>query len=296
MIYDISWAGRNVSNHGSRLGMQPAAIVNHISAGSMGSMLNTFENPANKCSSHYGISRGGEIVQYVKLERGAWTQGITADKYGRATAPIVREKNCNPNLYSISIEYEGYIDKATGERCGIDGDITEEQFWSGAWLHRFILESVRTSFGVAIPLNPYTVLGHFQIDPVGKPVCPGPKFPWARMHAELAAAGNMTLEAYEERISYFRGNHAQTAHIVALVFRVDDLVSKLAGPWSAEAQRKMDRLTAILERYGFAQEGVSTDQRIKGLYETWRGQGPHANEAFRKLNLVATDAKNEGLM
>lgn len=297
MLYEIHWSGKNITNHGSRQGVKPFVIVNHISAGSMTSMLNTFENPKNQASSHYAISREGEIVQYVKLDRAAWTQGITKERYSAAKTPIVQQMNCNPNLYCISIEHEGYIDKS-GNRLGIDGDITEEQFWATCWLHRFIKESVKMSFGVNITLSPQYVLGHYQLDPVRKPLCPGPKFPWARLYAELAIAENMTFDEYEERIAYLKGDNAQTADIVQLAWRVDDLVAKVTGnsQWMTEAVRKLDRFTAILDKHGFSQEGVSTDERIKDLYEKWRRQGEFADEAFRKLQIIVADAKNENLM
>lgn len=296
MLYEISWAGKNVQNHGSRQGVKPFVIVDHISAGSMTSMLNTFENPANQASSHFAISREGNIVQYVNLDRAAWTQGITKERYKDAKTPIVQQMNCNPNLYCVSIEHEGYIDKKTGERLGIDGDITDAQFWATCWLHRYIKEEVKRQFGVDITLSPQYVLGHFQIDPQRKPLCPGPKFPWSRLYAELAIAESMTLNDYEERLVYLRGGNAQTASIVQLAFRIDDLVGKLEGEWAAEALRKLDRFTAILERHGFAQEGVTVDVRIKDLYEKWRRQGEYAEEAARKLLIIANDAKNENLM
>lgn len=296
MLYDVNWAGKNITNHGSRLGVKPLAIVNHISVGSITSMLNTFENPANQCSSHYGISREGEIVQYVKLDRAAWCQGIVKERYAAAKTPIVQQMNCNPNLYCVAIEYEGYIEKGTGARLGVDGDITEEQFAAGVWLQRFIKESVKTSFGTNIVLGPQYVLGHYQIDPIRKPVCPGPKFPWSRMYAELVIADGMKFEEYEERLSFLRGDHAQTALIVQLAFRIDDLTAKLNGSWAAEAQRKIDMFAAILVTNGFDQEGVETSGRIKGLYEMWRVQGEYHEEAFRKLQIIAADAKNENLL
>jgi len=295
MLYQVSWAGQRITNHASRQGVVPFVIVDHISAGSMTSMLNTFENPANQCSSHFGISRDGDIVQYVDLQRASWCQGITKDRYPQAKTPIVMQMNCNPNLYSISIEHEGYIDKE-GNRLGIDGDITDAQFWATCWLHRWIKEEVKRLYGATISLTPQYVLGHFQIDPVRKPVCPGPKFPWARLYAELAIADGMTLEAYEERISFMRGDNAQAALIVRLAFRIDDLAAKLDGHWGKEARCKLDAYEAILERRGFGQERLTAAERIKALYETWRSGGRWSDEARRKLLIIAEDAQNENLL
>lgn len=304
MLYQIDWAGKNVRNHGSRMGMKPSKIVNHISAGSMTSMLNTFENPVNKASSHYAISREGNIVQYVKLDRASWCQGIVPERYKDAKVPFVREIGRNPNLYCVSIEHEGYVVREDPkdpkspikEYYGLHGDITEEQFRATCWLNRFIKDALKTNFGIDIALTPANVVGHFQIDQIRKPVCPGPKFPWARLYAELAAADSMTLEQYEERLSYLAGDNAKTAHIVALAFRIDELVGKLGGKHDAAARWKLDQFTAILASRGFAIEGVETPGRIKGMYETWRQQGKDSAEAYRKLDLVAVDAKNANLL
>jgi len=306
MLYNISWAGKNVRNYySSRAGHKPIAIVNHISAGSMTSMLNTFENPASKASSDYAISRAGEVVQYVRWQDGhaAWTQGISLEKIPLAKAPIVKAKGVNPNLYCVSIEYEGYVvrenpkDPASPikEYHGLNGDITEEQFWAGVWLHRFIKEEAARIFESEILLNSYHVLGHFQIDK-GKPVCPGPLFPWPRMYAELAIADSMSFEEYEERLSYLRGENAQAALIVQLAFRIDELVGKLGGQWDTAARYKLDRFTTILVQHGFHQDSVPTDKRIKWLYETWRGGEGHSAEAYRKLMVIAGKAKNESLI
>lgn len=296
MLYTVDWAGDNVRNHGSREGVVPFVIVNHISVGSMTSMLNTFENPANQVSSHFAISRDGDIVQYVDLQRESWCQGIVRDRYKDAKTPVVLQMNCNPNLYSISIEHEGYIDRESGERLGIDGDITEAQFWATCWLHRWIKEEVQRIYGVTISLTPQFVLGHFQIDPIRKPFCPGPKFPWARLYAEMAVADKMTLASYEEHVAFMRGDNAQAALIVRLAFRVDDLAAKLGGIWGEEAQRKLDAYTAILTRRGFGQERLTAAQRIKALYETWRDGGKWSEEAVRKLLIIAGDAQNDNLL
>jgi len=306
MLYNISWAGKNVRNYySSRAGHKPLAIVNHISAGTMTSMLNHFENPASKASSDYAISRAGEIVQYVRWQDGhaAWTQGISRDKIPFAKAPLVRAKGVNPNLYCVSIEYEGYVVREDPknpaspikEYHGLNGDITEEQFWAGVWLHRFIKEEAARIFKSDISLNPYHVLGHFQIDK-GKPVCPGPLFPWPRMYAELAIADSMSFEDYEERQTYLRGDNAQAALIVQLAFRIDELVGKLGGQWDAAARYKLDRFAAIIERLGFGQEQITAAQRIKRLYETWRGGEEYSAEAFRKLLCIAKNAQNENLL
>lgn len=177
MIYEIIQKGNRHTNSSSRDAHKPIVIVDHISAGSMGSMDNWFTSSGNKVSSaHFGVARDGRIHQYVPIERMAWTQGLTADRIPFATASIIREHyGVNPNKYCIGIEHEGN-----------DGDLTEAQFAATVWLHKYIQAEVLRIYGHKIELTPRYVIGHFQVDPKRKPNCPGPKFPWARLYAELA--------------------------------------------------------------------------------------------------------------
>ncbi|WP_088832653.1 N-acetylmuramoyl-L-alanine amidase [Paenibacillus tyrfis] len=175
MTREIIWKGNEFTNSNDRGGNVPVAIVNHISAGTMSSMDSWFRSSGNQVSSaHFGVSKDGRIHQYVKIERMAWANGITADRFPYATASIVNDFGINPNLYTVSIEHEG-----------TDGELTEEQFQASVWLHRYIRQYVRDIWGKEIPFDEYHVIGHFQIDPIRKPNCPGPKFPWSRLYAAL---------------------------------------------------------------------------------------------------------------
>ncbi|MCE5167879.1 N-acetylmuramoyl-L-alanine amidase [Paenibacillus profundus] len=176
MAVDVVWKGNEYTNSSDRKGQAPLIIVNHISAGSMSSMDSWFTSPDNKVSSaHFGVSKQGTIHQYVKLERMAWAQGITADRIATAPAAIVRSKGINPNLYAVSIEHEG-----------LDGELTEQQFVASVALHRYIQAYVADHWGYTIPFDREHVLGHFQIDPVRKASCPGAKFPWKQLYSTLS--------------------------------------------------------------------------------------------------------------
>jgi len=177
MSYQIIQKGNHYTNSSSRDAHKPIVIVDHISAGSMGSMDSWFTSSGNKVSSaHFGVAKDGRIHQYVPIERMAWTQGLTADRIPFATASIIREHyGVNPNKYCIGIEHEGN-----------DGDLTEAQFAATVWLHKYIQSEVLRIYGHKIELSPRYVIGHFQVDPKRKPNCPGPKFPWARLYADLA--------------------------------------------------------------------------------------------------------------
>ena len=176
MNFKIVWKGNEHTNKSSRGKHVPFVIVNHISGGSMGSMDNWFTSAGNQVSSaHFGISKTGEIHQYVKIEDMAWHAGLKAETIKNATAKIIHEMKINPNLYSIGIEHEGY-----------DGNLTPIQLEASIWLHKYVKKYIKDKYNKNIKLDKNNVIGHFQVDPVRKPYCPGPKFPWNKLYEEIA--------------------------------------------------------------------------------------------------------------
>lgn len=168
--------GNQHTNSSSRDGHVPIAIVNHISGGSMSSMDSWFTSSGNTASSaHFGVSKSGEIHQYDPIDRMAWANGLSVASIAKATAPLIKEQSpTNPNKYTVGIEHEG-----------TDGFLTEAQFAASVCLHKYISAEVQRIYGKPITLDEKHVIGHFQVDPVRKPYCPGPKFPWSRLFAAL---------------------------------------------------------------------------------------------------------------
>lgn len=197
MTYAIEWRGGPFTNSSSRTDTAgtahvPCLIVDHISAGSFASLDSWFTSPNNKTSSaHFGVSRDGRIHQYVDIRRMAWANGINAADIARSNTAAVRDRpGINPNLYSVSIEHEGYnvvdADGRIVEKRGLDGDLTEAQLAATVWLHRFIRDEIVRIYGTDawFPLDEYHVIGHGQVSPY-KQACPGANFPWERLYAEL---------------------------------------------------------------------------------------------------------------
>lgn len=175
-MMQIIQKGNKHTNFSSRGGHIPIAIVDHISGGTMSSMDSWFQSEGNTVSSaHFGVSKTGEIHQYVDITKMAWANGITVDSISKATASIVKEQSpTNPNKYTVSIEHEG-----------TDGALTEAQFTATVWLHKYISDEVKRLYGKPLVLDSKHVIGHFQVDPIRKPYCPGVKFPWERLYAAL---------------------------------------------------------------------------------------------------------------
>lgn len=168
----------------------PFVIVNHISAGSASSVDSWFTSAGNTVSSaHFLVTRTGEIHQYVRIEDMAWSNGLdVATNLRAATAAVVYEQKVNPNLYTVSIEHEGY------EGNGLDGQLTDPQFEASVWLHFYIQKYIKQTYGTDFPLDREHVIGHCEINCISKPHCPGPAFPWARLCETLAKGENPKME------------------------------------------------------------------------------------------------------
>ncbi|QJC52891.1 hypothetical protein HGI30_15835 [Paenibacillus albicereus] len=298
-MIDMKWMGDRVPNHGPRAAKNrtytPIVIVNHISIGTMASMDAWFRNPAAQVSSHFGNSRDGRVHQYVDIKRAAWTQGLLPAAIPTARAAVVREMGVNPNLYCVSIENEGYVGS------GADGMLTEEQFWSLCWLHKYIQTEVERIWGHHIRFGPDTVLGHFQIDPKRKPFCPGLNFPWARLYAELAVAESIqTLELYEERVAYQLSQASRYATAFAIAGRVRDLAERLLDKtWGAAAETKLLYLAPVMPAIAYGDGPVTAAgiaSRVLQLGQTAMGAGSWQEEAVRKLLLLEPIMKEKGVL
>ena len=161
-----------------RNGKKIIAICNHITAGQFPGCQNWLCNPKAKASSNYLITRTGKIIQLVKDEDTAWANG------GVNKPSWTLYDGTNPNRYTISIEHEGY-----GSNGG-DGNLTEQQYQATLWLHRYLINKWN------IPIDKNHIIGHYQIDSVNRPNCPGKEFPWDRLMKDLIS--EVFLEMFKD--------------------------------------------------------------------------------------------------
>lgn len=89
-----------------RYGYKVIACVIHSTWGSYNGSVSWFKNPAAKASSHYVISKDGEISLCVQESAAAWHAGVVTTTKENAPKVIKDNWGTNPNLISIGIECE----------------------------------------------------------------------------------------------------------------------------------------------------------------------------------------------
>lgn len=170
--FKIEWKASPNFTKG-RGGKKIVAIVTHITAGQFPGCLSWLCNPASRASSNYLITRTGRIVQLVRDEDTAWANGVVnKPSWGLYDGT-------NPNRYTVSIEHEGY-----GSNGG-DGNLTESQYQASLWLHKQLIKKHN------LPIDRDHIIGHFMIDSVNRPNCPGENFPWVRLFNDLKGSGEV---------------------------------------------------------------------------------------------------------
>ena len=120
-------------------------------------------NPNSEVSSHYVVYRDGGIEQWVDEKDGAWANGIVKNPTWNLY------DGTNPNKYTISIEGDGFHDQ----------EWTVEKYNSTLWL----LRDIRSRHGFSYNNN--TLIGHYRINSVDRPNCPGPFTPFDELILDL---------------------------------------------------------------------------------------------------------------
>lgn len=182
-----------------RRGHKPDMIVSHITEGSYAGAVSWLCNPVSKASSHFVVSRKGEITQLVSLEDSSWCNGTSVTSsskihYSKSSLPKVRNRKTNANYFTISIEHEGFSHESNGR-------LSPEQFEATVWLHKWIIAEVKRIYGIDIPVNREHLVGHYQVNPITKPFCPGKNFQWDELIRLLSKGGvSMTTKPWQVRL------------------------------------------------------------------------------------------------
>lgn len=152
-------AGRN--------GQKVIALVLHVMSGSLNATDSWFSNPASQVSAHFGVGNNGSIHQYVDTDEAAWANGIV--EVGN-TIPQSFPSGVNPNLVTVSIENEGM----TGEPL------------SASHYNSLIILSAWICKQYSIIPSEDTVIGHYRISPITRPLCPGTAFDFKQIITDIS--------------------------------------------------------------------------------------------------------------
>lgn len=203
-----------------RNGYKPLGVVMHIAEGTLAGIDAWFNSRDNSGgSTHYAIGKKGEIHQYVREEDAAWGNGVVK----KPSWPLLMQ-NVNPNLYTISIEHEGY----TGEPW------TDEMLESDVWLLKRICQRWN------ILMDRVHIIGHNQIDSVTRARCPGTGLPWDRLLAELTA-----MDPKDKRILELQGQVKDLqVHVQDLEQQAQDAFQQIEQQQQLAAQLQT-RLSSI---------------------------------------------------
>ena len=165
-------------NKMSRQGHKPDMIVSHITEGSFDGAVTWLCNPASKASAHFVVARDGRITQLVDIKDAAWVNGTSVDiskdpkrHYSKSTLATVKNRKTNANYYTVGIEHEGFSKDGQGK-------LADTQLQATIWLHKHIIKEVKLIYGIDINLDRKAIVGHYQINPITKPNCPGRNFQW----------------------------------------------------------------------------------------------------------------------
>ena len=167
-------------NHfNGRSGWYTDTIVAHITDGSFDGAVSWLCNPSSYVSAHVVIGRDGRREYLVDFSDGAWANGTTAAGSQGSTVDYVRARYTNPNLYTLSIEFEGW-------HATTDGDLTEAQYNTGLEVMKEMIVWMENTYNISFDIDNH-IIGHNMISPVNKPFCPGSRFPYDRFKQDLHA-------------------------------------------------------------------------------------------------------------
>ncbi len=141
----------------NREGARPRAIFCHVQEGSTVGSLNWAVNKSGGQNSYTVTAQlDGSILQCIPEQHGPWTNGVVRSP--KPASKKLRDLGGNPNLYTLSIEAEGYWNKPHPQKQ-LDAIYWQIRTWQGKY---------------DIPDD--WVFEHADVDMVGRANCAGPYY------------------------------------------------------------------------------------------------------------------------
>ena len=188
-----------------RQSWQPDIIVNHITDGHFPGSINWVMNPQSRVSYHFMVSHSGAVYQLVNLVDTAWANGTTTNGANNdnkhSLLELVRTRNVNANLYTISIGYEG-------RHAITRGALSPKQMEAGISLIAHIRDEVRRIWDIHIPFE--NIVGHRDIAPIWRSHCPGAKFPLYEMIQQLQIRDDIACMGKNNNVPAVTERNGQT--------------------------------------------------------------------------------------
>jgi N-acetyl-anhydromuramyl-L-alanine amidase AmpD len=210
-------------------GMPILAICDHITAGS--DSRGWLQNADNQSSVHFliRVERGAAVVyQFMPIEWAAWGNGRHSGTGNPFMPGWVRDQvraGVNPNLFTVSIEHEGVVPKPelyTGPM--LDASIA---------LHKWLVNTVPT-----IPRDRDHVIGHYQIDHIQRPFCPGGAGGSAFPFGAIVAALQPAEQTSDQKLTEYARLHAANRNAGLLVLPTHKRILEDGNEWDVRVYER----------------------------------------------------------
>ena len=177
----------------------PKLIIIHYTAmcSSM-EALKHLSDAKNKVSSHFLISKNGDLFNLVDVKFRAWHAGVSYWK---------KIRDINSNSIGIEIDNSGHLLNFENYR--------KEQILSLIELLKYLIKKFK--------IDPIDIIGHSDIAPYRK-IDPGEKFPWGILNKnklvflpkKLVKSKSQSLEKYF-LIKSLKGNKKKAIHMLKII-------------------------------------------------------------------------------
>jgi N-acetyl-anhydromuramyl-L-alanine amidase AmpD len=245
---------------------RPEAVCWHITEGT--NSLGWLCNPQAAASANYLIDRDGTIHELVPPTESAWANGrVQQPNTGNPLIARWQREGCNLNQRTVSIEHEGFSSHNKG------GALTPAQIASTVKLTAWLC----SQFNI-VPDQDH-ILGHYEIDNIDRPFCPGFSAgewqDWTTQVAGLVrgaapvAALATTTAASDPKSAKLRDAYGKLPHYIV----GDPLFEATADLSGLAAGLPTDAECLVCEKSILWTDGAMVDAFHRGQYEELLAQG-----------------------
>lgn len=193
---------------GTRNQNEPLLFIDHRMGGYKRTLDDDQWRHDNFVGVHFGIGRDGSIDQYTNIFDASWGNGVSGSvpKYDRANKHLaaleqlgswITVQYAGSTAYALVSGAENVINCHTisteHEDEGIDQPWTPAMVDADERVKRWCLDELAIGARSPIVIDADALAGHFQIDAVNRPNCPGDNWPKDAILAALAGGDDMKI-------------------------------------------------------------------------------------------------------